>query len=127
MSPEAGASATIERVVGEGHTAAAVGSGDMDVLATPQVLAWCEAATVAAVTPSLPPGDTTVGTAVRLDHVRATAVGSTVRIHATLTEVDGRRLTFDVAARDGEGEIASGQVVRVVVSRARFMERVSPR
>lgn len=125
MTVEAGASATIERLVGVEHTAAAVGSGDMAVLATPQALAWCEAATVAAVAAALPPGETTVGIEVRLDHVRATPVGATVTIHADLVEVEGRRLTFAVAASDDRAEIASGQVVRMVVDRARFMERVS--
>ena len=60
---------------------------------------------------------------IKFDHLRATPVGATVHVHAELTKIEGRRLTFDVVATDGAGEIATGQIVRVVVERARFMER----
>ena len=123
MALEAGLTAAFDHVVGSEHTAIARGSGDVEVLATPQVLAWCEGASAAAVSPALDAGETSVGMRIKFDHLRATPVGATVSVHAELTRVEGRRLTFDVVATDGAGEIATGQIVRVVVDRARFMER----
>jgi predicted thioesterase len=125
MAVEAGGSATLQYVVDTKDTAVEIGSGDVGVLATPQVLAWCEAATVAAIAPSLDPDETTVGTEVRLEHLRPTPVGRAVQVEAVLTDVDGRRLSFDVAAHDDDGQIATGRVVRMLVNRTRFMERIN--
>lgn len=127
MTLDVGLSATSDRTVADEHTAAALGSGDLAVLATPQVLAWCEAATVAAVAGALGPDDTTVGAEVALDHLRPTPVGATVEVRAVLTRVDGRRLTFDVEVSDRDGQVAVGEVTRVVVGRTRFMDRMTPR
>jgi fluoroacetyl-CoA thioesterase len=101
-------------------TAAALGSGDVDVLGTPRVVALVEAATVAAVRAALEPGETTVGTRVELDHLRPSPVGADVRAEAELVEVDGRRLTFAVQVSDGTAVVARGAVVRARVDRARF-------
>ena len=68
----------LEFVVGEPDTAVAMGSGDVPVLATPRLLAWLEAATVAAAAPELAPGRTTVGTRVELEHVVPCGVGTAV-------------------------------------------------
>lgn len=122
MRAEVGVSASLDHVVGESHTAVAVGSGDVEVLGTPTLLAWCEAATVAAVAPLLDTDETTVGSVIQLEHRRPTPVGGSVSTAAVLTGVDGRRLTFDVSATDGDGPIATGSVVRVLVDRTRFIE-----
>lgn len=121
MSVAVGLIGQARLVVGADDTATAVGSGDVDVLATPRVVALCEAATVDAVAGRLDEAATTVGTRVELNHLRASRVGDTVTARATLTEVEGRRLTFDVEAVDGEHIVASGVVVRAVVDRARFL------
>jgi fluoroacetyl-CoA thioesterase len=121
LAPGLAGQATL--VVGNGDTAAALGSGDVDVLATPRVLALCEAATVAAVRAALDAGETTVGTHVELDHLRPSAVAARVTASATLTSVDGRRLTFDVEAVEGAVVVARGIVVRAVVDRERFVSR----
>lgn len=106
------------------HLATAFGSGDVEVLSTPQVLAWCEQMTVRAIEGQLDPEHTTVGMRMRIDHVSPSMVGGQVTVTARLTLVEGRRLTFDVSARDGDRETLQGQVIRVVVTRDRFMERV---
>lgn len=112
--------------MGSEHISTVFGSGDVEVLATPQVLAWCEGATVAAIADHLEAGTTTVGMRARIDHIRATPIGGRVTVEATLERVEGRRLTFDVAAYDDtDEEIASGQVVRVLVERDRFMARAN--
>jgi predicted thioesterase len=111
--------------VNETDTAVALGSGDVPVLGTPRLVAWMEAATVEAAAPFVGPGQTSVGTAARIEHVRATAVGGLVEVTATAGPADGRRLTFQVRAVDGEGQlVGSGEVQRVVVDRERFLAAV---
>lgn len=122
MALEAGLTFGFKREVTDAHTAVARGSGEVEVLATPQVMAWCEEATIAAIAGKLPTGETAVGMRVRIDHVRPTPVGALVEVRAELTKVEGRRLTFEVDASDSRGEIASGQVIRVVVDYDRFMD-----
>lgn len=115
----------LTRAVADADTARSMGSGDLDVLATPRLLAWCEAATVAALGERLGPGRTSVGTRVQLEHTRATPLGGSVEVTAELVHVDGRLLRFEVAAADAEGAlVASGQVTRVVVDRDRFLTRL---
>jgi fluoroacetyl-CoA thioesterase len=108
-------------VVGEDDTARAVGSGTVDVLGTPRLLALCEEACCRAVAASLPTGITTVGMKVRLDHLQPSPVGATVIAEAMLSRVEGRRLTFTVSASDHRGLVAVGKVVRVAVSVERFL------
>jgi fluoroacetyl-CoA thioesterase len=125
MSVEAGLRARIEREVTTDDTASALGSGDVDVLATPRVLAWAEAACVTTVVGLLGPGETTVGTRMQIDHIQPAAVGTVVVIEAVIERVEGRRVTFTVEARDPRGPIASGRVVRVIVDRRRFLDRAT--
>ena len=119
---QAGLTFGFDREVTDAHTALARGSGEVEVLATPQVLAWCEEATVAAISGELPQGEAAVGMRVRMDHVRPTPIGANVTVHAELIKVEGRRLTFEVEASDSRGEIASGQVIRIVVDHDRVMK-----
>jgi len=104
-------------------TAASVGSGDVAVLATPRLIAWLEAATVHAAAPFVGPGQTTVGTAVRIEHGRATKVGGTVEVFAEPpSSPAGRVLTFRVRAVDESGQlVAAGEIDRAVVDRERFL------
>lgn len=120
MDVELGATGTATLVVTEADTAAALGSGDVEVLGTPRVVALCEEATVAAVRASLGRNRTTVGTRVELEHLRPTRPGATVTATATLRAVEGRRLTFDVTATEDGQVVATGRVVRAVVDRSRF-------
>jgi fluoroacetyl-CoA thioesterase len=110
--------------VTDADTAAQVGSGDVPVLATPRVIAWLEAATVQAAAPFAGPGQTTVGTAVRIEHRRATHVGGTVEVTAEPLPIDGRFLTFQVKAIDDSGQlVAQGEIDRVIVDRQKFLGR----
>jgi fluoroacetyl-CoA thioesterase len=121
LSP--GLAARVELTVTDADTAQAVGSGDVPVLGTPRVLALAEAATVAATARHLPAGTTTVGTRVELEHRAATAVGRSVAAQARLTEVDRRRLVFEITVTEDGRTVAEGRVERVVVDRHRFVER----
>lgn len=119
---------TLTFTVTDDDTALAVGSGSLPVLGTPRLLAWCEAATCAAVEDSLADGETSVGTRVQLEHLGASPVGAEVEVSAEPAYVDGRLHRFTVAARhtaDGK-VVASGEVTRVVVDAERFLARISP-
>jgi predicted thioesterase len=117
-----GRTATRELVVSEADTAAAVGSGSLPVLGTPVLLAWCEAATCAAL--DLAEGSTSVGTRVSLEHLAPSPVGATVVVSATVVHVDGRLLRFTVDARMGGVLVGSGEITRVVVDAERFLSRI---
>ncbi len=125
MSVDAGLAARIERRVTDLDTATAMGSGDVEVLSTPRVLAWAEAACVEALAGRLEPGQTTVGMRMQIDHVQPSPVGAAITITAEVERVEGRRLTFAVEATDGRSTIAAGRVVRVLVDRDRFLERAT--
>lgn len=125
MTLRPGLHAEVELTVTDADTAAAVGSGDVPVLATPRLVALAEAATVAVASAGLDAGQTSVGTLVRLEHLRASAVGSTVRVRAELLGVDGGALRFGITATDAAGQIVGrGEVVRAVVDRQRFLRRL---
>ena len=118
---------SLEFEVSDDDTARALGSGDVDVLATPRLLAWCEAATVAALAEQLTAERTSVGSRIRLEHLAATPVGGAVTVTAELEHQDGRLVRFAISAVDGGGRlIATGEVTRVIVDRQRFADRVPP-
>ncbi|MFN8034475.1 MAG: hotdog domain-containing protein [Acidimicrobiia bacterium] len=123
MSIEPGLTAQVHHVVTDDDTALAMRSGDVPVLATPRVVGLAEEATVAAVVDHLDPGTTTVGYRVQLDHLAPTPVGGEVTAEAVLETIEGRRLTFRVSIADLHGLVAAGRVTRVVVERARFLEK----
>lgn len=110
--------------VSPGNTALALGSGSLEVFATPAMTALMENAAMNAVAASLPEGSTTVGTKLDIAHTRATASGETVTAEARLVEVDGRRLVFEVEARDSMGTIGRGMHERFVVDREKFMAKL---
>ena len=121
-----GLTATIQFAVTDKDTAEVLLSGDLPVLGTPRLLAWLEAAACAAIRDSLPPGQTSVGTRVTLDHRAASPVGALVSALATVTHVDGRLLKFEVVATDAHSGVVlgHGEITRVVVDRERFLARV---
>ena len=123
MPVRPGASATRQLTVTRDDTALAYGTGDVEVLATPRVVALVEEASVAAVHPELDDGCSTVGVRVQVEHISPTAVGSTVTAEASLDKVEGRRLVFNVSARDERGLVAAGKLTRVVVDVERFLEK----
>ena len=121
MTLEQGLQAAFRHTVTEADTAAAIGSGEVPMLATPRVLALAERATVAAVAGALQAGATTVGTRVELDHLAPSPVGAVLAVEAVLERVDGRRLEFAVRLRNGDRPVASGLIIRVVVDTAVFL------
>lgn len=110
--------------VSAGNTAAAMGSGDLDVFATPAMVALMENAAMKAVADALPEGSTTVGAEMNVTHIKPSGLGAEIVATAVLTGVEGRKLTFNVGARDAEGMIGEGIHIRYEVDRRRFMEKV---
>ena len=123
MKLEVGLHGAAALVVGERDTARALGSGEVEVLGTPRVIALCEEATVAALAGKVPEGHTTVGMRVQIDHLHPTAIGQRVEAEAVLEKIEGRRLTFTVSAADAKGLVAAGKVTRVMVEIDRFMSK----
>lgn len=125
MDVNAGDRGEVVHTVTVADTAVALGSGSLPVLATPRLLAWCEAATCRVVDGRLPAGSSSVGTSVRLEHLAASPVGAAVTATAVVTSVDGRRVRLEVEVADAEGTVlARGAVERVVVDEERFLARV---
>lgn len=113
-----------ELVVREENTARHLGSGNVAVLATPEMIRLMEKAAVAAVDHLLPDGQRSVGVAVNVRHLAATPVGMKVRAQAELVAVDGRKLTFRVEAFDEAEMVGEGEHRRVIIDLERFEKRV---
>jgi fluoroacetyl-CoA thioesterase len=120
----AGLTGTSQLLVGPEHTAAFVGSGRIPVLATPVMINVIEAAALDAVEHLLPAGHQSLGIHLDVSHVAATPIGLLVTATAKVLRVQGRTITFDVKASDEIEVIGSGTHQRVVVSVARFDERI---
>ena len=122
-----GLRAELKMVVDGADTALAMGSGDLEVLATPRLVAWAEAATCAALADALDLPQTTVGTRVEFEHLEGISIHQQVKVTAQLVHVEGRVLRFDVTAQNvSDGTLlAQGALTRVVVSRDRFMQRLT--
>lgn len=120
----AGMRGTSELVVGPEHTAPFVGSGRIAVLATPVMINVIEAAALAAIEHLLPEGHQSLGIHLDVSHVAATPIGLRVTATAEVLRVEGRTVTFNVEAHDDYERIGGGTHQRVVVSVARFDERV---
>lgn len=121
---EKGLTHTSTLVVKKEDLAVTLGSGDLEVLATPAMMALMENAAMLAVKDVLPDGSTTVGSQISSTHLKPTAEGKTVTATAILTDVEGRKLTYKVSASDENGVIGEGTHVRYIVDINRFMSKV---
>lgn len=104
-------------------TAANLGSGALEVFATPAMIALIEKAAWQSVQPMLEEGCGTVGTALRVRHLSATPVGMEVVAKTELQEVDGRRLVFKVEVHDAKGMVGDGEHERFIVKNDSFLKK----
>jgi fluoroacetyl-CoA thioesterase len=111
-------------VVQATHTASHLGSGGVEVLATPTMIALMEEAARTSVDPKLEPGQMGVGVNVNVSHLAATPMGMRVTARAELLGVDGRKLTFRVEAYDEKEKIGEGTHARAIINVERFMSWV---
>lgn len=121
---ETGLKYTSELTVTDDVTAVKIGSGDMPVLATPAMMALMENAAMMAVAKELPEGCTTVGGHIESSHLRPTKVGDKVTATAEVTKVDGKKITFKVAAYCGDTLLGEGTHLRFIVDKERFMSKL---
>lgn len=119
-----GLHAESELVVTEGNTARHLGSGSVNVLATPEMVRLMEQACVAAVDCLLPEGQCTVGVTLDVKHLAATPLGMRVTARAELLAVKDRRLTFRVEVWDEVEKVGEGAHQRYVIDLARFYQRL---
>ena len=111
-------------VVMHKDTAAVYGSGALEVFATPAMIALMEKTCLMAVCDKIGEGNTTVGIAVNIKHLKASPVGATIRCEAELTEMDRRRLVFKVQCFEGANLIGEGIHERFVVESTKFMAKL---
>ena len=123
MEITVGMKGEVSTMVEREDTAKEVGSGDLLVYATPCMVALMEGAACEAIADALPDTQTTVGTALAIEHISATPVGLEVRAEAVVTAVEGKVITFEVSAFDEAGEIGRGTHKRVIVNSQKFLEK----
>ena len=123
MEITVGMKGEVSTLVEREDTAKEVGSGDLLVYATPCMVALMEGAACEAIAEALSDTQTTVGTALNIEHISATPVGLDVRAEATVTAVEGKVITFSVTAFDEAGEIGRGTHKRVIVNSQKFLEK----
>ena len=111
-------------VVEHKDTAAVYGSGSLEVFATPAMIALMEKTCLESVNAQIGEGNTTVGIAVNIKHLKASPVGSIIRCNAKLIEVDRKRLVFEVQCFEEENLIGEGIHERFVVDSEKFMGKV---
>ena len=115
---------SVTLVVEHKDTAAVYGSGALEVFATPAMIALMEKTCLMSVADKVGEGNTTVGIAVNIKHLKASPVGTTIRCEAELTKVDRRRLVFEVKCFEGETLIGEGSHERFVVDSEKFMSKL---
>lgn len=120
-----GISYTAKQKVSYADTAAKYGSGLVEVFATPAMIALMENASLKTVLPYLGDEHNTVGFEVNVKHLKPTPVGMNVECTATLTEVDGKKLTFKLVASDEEGKIGEGTHIRYIINSKKFMDKLN--
>ena len=117
-------SSTQTLIVAKEHTAKILGSGEVEVLATPIMIALMENAALFAAQMYLPNDWITVGTRVDVEHIRPTPLGAEITATAVLAKREGRVLYFQVEARDPFGLIGQGSHQRFIIQNDKFMEKV---
>lgn len=111
-------------IVSQANIAKTMKSGSLEVFATPAMCALMEEAACAAVNPYMEEGSGTVGISLSISHDRASALGDQVTAKATLTAIDGRKLTFSVEAEDSKGTIGKGTHERFIINNDKFMSKL---
>ena len=120
---QTGITNTVSMTVEQKDTAAAVASGLAEVLATPTMIAVMEQAAYRLVEDLLPEGISTVGTQIDAKHIAATPVGMNVKATATLTQVEGRKLVFEIEAFDDVEKVGEASHTRFIIKSDKFLAK----
>lgn len=113
-----------EIIVSETETASKFGSGLIDVYATPAMVGLMETTAQESVQKYLPKGHITLGIEINIKHLKATLIGMKVKCETELLQIDGKKLTFQVAAYDDLGKIGEGTHCRYIVETKKFLEKL---
>jgi predicted thioesterase len=124
---EAGRQSEAKLKVEPGVTAKTIGSGSLDVFATPMMVALMEKAACAVLEGFLAPGWTSVGTLLNITHTVASPLGAQITAQAKITEINDRRVDFELAAFDDAGLIGAGAHSRVFVAEEKLMAKAAKR
>lgn len=114
----------IKMIVEQKHSAKEIGSGSVDVFATPSLIALMETCSKDLVQNELEEGMSTVGTAVNIKHLGASKIGAEVVCTSTLKEVDRKRLVFELQVFDGDKKIGEGTHERFIINIDKFMSKL---
>ncbi len=120
---KAGIIKEITEKVTDKNTAKTMKSGELNVYATPAMIALMEQAAYTSVADELEEGQGSVGTLMNVKHISATPVGMEVTAKSELVEIDGRRLVFQVEAFDERGKIGEGEHERFIVNNVKFQQK----
>ena len=118
-----GKTATVSTIVTENNTAKAIGSGSLEVFATPMMIALMEKAACEVLTDAMNSGQTSVGTSIKVNHTSPSPIGMEITATATISFVQGCKITFDVIAHDKSREIGKGTHIRMIVDEKKFMSK----
>lgn len=122
---QTGLSFTSSKKIKESDLAVNMGSGDLEVLATPAMATLMENAAMNAVSQHLPEGSTTVGGSIEILHLKPSAINGSIKATAKLEQIDGRKLVFSITAEDETGEIGKGTHSRFIVDKNKFMSKLN--
>lgn len=123
---EVGTTYEFKRTVTDDVTAAKAASGAVEVFATPFMIAWMEEASLKLAQKELEEGLTTVGTEVNIKHLKGSLVGTEMKVVSTLKEIDRKKLIFDVAVYETDGNILVGEGThtRFIIDTVKFFEKL---
>jgi fluoroacetyl-CoA thioesterase len=116
---------TATQLVDDRKAASHLGSGALQVYATPAMVAFIEHTCRQLVEPHLEEGQTSVGVAITVRHIAPSPVGAKVSVQATILEVDGRTVRFEAQVRDEIEIVGEGEHTRALIDEARFLKRVA--
>ena len=122
---ETGIKNTITIKVTQDKTAKVLGSGTLDVFATPAMVALMEQTAAESVQPHLDEGITSVGTKINVEHLSADPVGIELTCESELTEIDNRRLVFDIVVYDKHGVVGKAHHERFLIKAESFMSKTN--
>ena len=119
-----GTSLTQEKLIRHNDSAAALGSGTLEVLATPAMIAFMENTAYKCIQNMLEEDTTTVGVEINAKHIKASRIGDAISCKATVVEVEGKRIRFEIEAHDSTALIGTATHDRFIVNEEKFMNKI---
>lgn len=121
---EIGKKMTKEKVIAEWETAAKIGSGGLQVFSTPMLVAFMENVAFLMIEKEMSEGETTVGIAMNVKHLKANLVGDNLKCIAVLTKVEGKKLDFDIEVFHNDILVGKGEHTRYIVNSEKFLSKL---